>query len=401
MPSSFRFGFSAGTGGGSNVHEITCFKAAPVGQASSSAGTNVQQSARVQAGTQVYLAYYHPTNWWGELTAQNLVMDPTTGIVSIATNANWNASCNLTGGACPAISSTATVTAQGPTARSILTWNGSSGVPFQWANLTSAQKTALDSGSANSASSPRQQYLRGARTYEVSNGGSFRTRNGVLGDIMNSSPTWVGAPSAPYNGPWVDALYPTATPPEPAGSYALFKTNNATRANVVYVGANDGMLHGFRAGGYDTNGNFTTATTPNDGQEVLAYMPAAALNTIYNANGNLDFSSPSYAHNLFVDATPGTGELYYGNAWHTWLVGGLGGGGNANGVIGDNTTAGTGAIYALDITNPANFSESNASSLVIKEWSPSKPLVYQLHRDKQLCRLPRQHLRHAGHPPSA
>lgn len=371
LPSSFRFGFSAGTGGGSNVHEITCFKAAPVGQASSSAGTNVQQSARVQAGTQVYLAYYHPTNWWGELTAQNLVMDPTTGIVSIATNANWNASCNLTGGACPAISSTATVTAQGPTARSILTWNGSSGVPFQWANLTSAQKTALDSGSANSASSPRQQYLRGARTYEVSNGGSFRTRNGVLGDIMNSSPTWVGAPSAPYNGPWVDALYPTATPPEPAGSYALFKTNNATRANVVYVGANDGMLHGFRAGGYDTNGNFTTATTPNDGQEVLAYMPAAALNTIYNANGNLDFSSPSYAHNLFVDATPGTGELYYGNAWHTWLVGGLGGGGNANGVIGDNTTAGTGAIYALDITNPANFSESNASSLVIKEWSPS------------------------------
>ncbi|NNC09996.1 pilus assembly protein PilY, partial [Corallococcus exiguus] len=141
----FRFGFSAGTGGGSNVHEITCFKAAPVGQANSSAGTNVQQSARVEAGTQVYLAYYHPTNWWGELTAQNLVMDPTTGIVSIATNANWNASCTLTGGACPAISSTSTVTAQAPSARSILTWNGTSGIPFQWSNLTSAQKNVLDS----------------------------------------------------------------------------------------------------------------------------------------------------------------------------------------------------------------------------------------------------------------
>ncbi|WP_104655330.1 pilus assembly protein [Ralstonia insidiosa] len=372
LPSSFRFGFSAGTGSGSNVHEITCFKAAPVNQSSSSAGTNVQQSARVQAGTQVYLAYYHPTNWWGELTAQNLVMDPTTGIVSIATNANWNASCTLTGGACPAISSTSTVTAQAPSARSILTWNGVSGIPFQWTSLTSAQKSALDSGSANSGSSPRQLFLRGDRTYEVANGGSFRTRNGVLGDIMNSSPTWVGAPSAPYNGPWVDARYPTATPVEPAGSYALFKTNNATRANVVYVGANDGMLHGFRAGGYDTNGNFTTATTPNDGQEVLAYMPAAALNTIYNStNANLDFSSTSYAHNLFVDATPGTGELYYGGAWHTWLVGGLGGGGNAGGIIGDNATAGTGAIYALDITNPANFSEGNAGSLVVGEWSPS------------------------------
>lgn len=371
LPASFRFGFSAGTGGGSNVHEITCFKAAPVGQANSSAGTNVQQSARVEAGTQVYLAYYHPTNWWGELTAQNLVMDPTTGIVSIATNANWNASCTLTGGACPAIGSTSTVTAQAPTARSILTWNGSSGIPFQWSNLTSAQKNALDSSSASATSSPRQLYLRGDRTKEVANGGAFRTRTGVMGDIMNSSPTWVGAPSAPYNGPWVDALYAAATPSEPAGSYALFKTNNAQRANVVYVGANDGMLHGFRAGGYDSNGTFTTATTPNDGLEVLAYMPAAALNTIYNTNGKLDFSSASYAHNLYVDATPGTGELYYNNAWHTWLVGGLGGGGNAGGAIADNTTAGTGAIYALDITNPANFSESNASPLVLGEWTPS------------------------------
>jgi|APAra7269097501_1048564.scaffolds.fasta_scaffold00460_2 type IV pilus assembly protein PilY1 len=369
LPASFRFGFSAGTGGGSNVHEITCFKAAPVGQANSSAGTNVQQSARVEAGTQVYLAYYHPTNWWGELTAQNLVMDPTTGIVSIATNANWNASCTLTGGACPAISSTSTVTAQAPSARNILTWNGTSGIPFQWSNLTSAQKSALDSASASGASSPRQAYLRGDRTNEVANGGSFRSRTGVMGDIMNSSPTWVGAPSAPYTGPWVDSLYSSATPSEPAGSYAVFKTNNAQRANVVYVGANDGMLHGFRAGGYDANGKFTTATTPNDGKEVLAYMPAAALNTIYNTNGKLDFSSPSYAHNLYVDATPGTGELYYNNAWHTWLVGGLGGGGNAAGAIADNTSVGTGALYALDITNPANFSESNASSLVIGEWS--------------------------------
>ena len=29
LPPSFRFGFSSGTGGGSNVHEITCFKASP------------------------------------------------------------------------------------------------------------------------------------------------------------------------------------------------------------------------------------------------------------------------------------------------------------------------------------------------------------------------------------
>ncbi|KHK56147.1 pilus assembly protein PilY [Ralstonia sp. A12] len=370
LPSSFRFGFSAGTGGGSNVHEITCFKAAPVGQSSSSAGTNIPQLGRVTGGTQLYLAYYHQTNWWGELTAQTLGPDAS-GKLVINSTANWDASCTLTGGACPAMGSSATVAVQAPTARNILTWNGTSGVPFQWANLTSAQKTALTAGDS-SATSARLLYLRGTRTYEVSNGGSFRTRTGVLGDIINSSPSWVGGPSAPYNGPWVDALYAKATPLEPTGSYANFKTTYGQRLNVVYVGANDGMLHGFRAGSYDVKGNFVNnATTPNDGQEALAYMPTAVVNTIHSSsNGKLDFASPSYAHNLYMDATPGTGELYYNGAWHTWLVGGMGGGGNTNGPIGDGTTQGTGAIYALDITDPSTFSESNASNLVIGEWGP-------------------------------
>lgn len=74
----------------------------------------------------------------------------------------------------------------------------------------------------------------------------------MLGDIINSSPTWVGAPSSSYNGPWVDALNGSASPAEPTGSYATFKSTYATRQNVVYVGANDGMVHGFRAGAYDS-----------------------------------------------------------------------------------------------------------------------------------------------------
>jgi type IV pilus assembly protein PilY1 len=57
-----------------------------------------------------------------------------------------------------------------------------------------------------------------------------------------------------------------------------------------------------------------------------------------------------------VDATPDTDELFYNGMWHTWLVGGLGAGGAA--------------IYALDITNPTNFSEANASTLVMGEWTP-------------------------------
>ena len=127
---------------------------------------------------------------------------------------------------------------------------------------------------------------------------------------------------------------------------------------MVYAGANDGLLHGFRTGSFDVSSNYVnTAATPNDGQEVMAYMPAAVLQTIHNSlDGTPDhFSSSQYSHNFYVDATPGTDDVFYQSGWHTWLVGGLGAGGAA--------------IYALDITNPSNFAETNASSLVMGEWS--------------------------------
>jgi type IV pilus assembly protein PilY1 len=89
-------------------------------------------------------------------------------------------------------------------------------------------------------------------------------------------------------------------------------------------------------------------------------MPAAVVQTIHNSSTvELDYANTQYAHNWFVNATPASGDVFYGSAWHTWLVGGLGGGGAA--------------IYALDVTDPANFSESNAAAAatVIGEWTPS------------------------------
>ncbi|MDE2251081.1 MAG: pilus assembly protein PilY, partial [Gammaproteobacteria bacterium] len=55
--------------------------------------------------------------------------------------------------------------------------------------------------------------------------------------------------------------------------------------------------------------------------------------------------------------TPSTGELYYQGGWHTWLVGGLGPGGAA--------------LFALDVTDPTTFSESNAARMTIGEWTPA------------------------------
>ena len=345
MPSRFYFGFAGSTGAGTNIHEITCFKAAGITTSGSSSSSNVLQSAKVQQGTQLYRALYHSKDWWGQLVAQDLMVNPLTHSLSINPIANWDAHCTLTGGRCQ--STGGRVTAQPSNQRMIWSFNGATGMPFRWAQLSEVQREAL--GDASSTVPPRYRYLRGDRSRELP--GGFRTRAGVLGDIVNSSPTWVGPPQQPYTKAWVDALYPEMSAPE-GDSYRGFARTQATRTNVVYVGANDGMLHGFRAGAYRANGTFNTRA-PNDGRELLAYMPSASVMTLHSPVAQLDYSHPQYAHNAFVDATPGVGDLFYGGAWHTWLVSGLGAGGNPGGVLADDTSVGSGSIFALDITNPA------------------------------------------------
>jgi len=356
LPPMIRFGFAGSTGGGSNIHEVLCFKAASLDTSNSSAASNLQQSSQITSSTQAYFAYYNPNDWTGRLTANAL--SSTNGVLSVSTTALWDASCVLTGVAsgstCMSTGVAGPITAQAPTSRTILTWNGTKGVPFEWSSLTSAQQNVLDPGDSNGY---RLAYLRGSRTEEVTSTGSglYRDRDGVLSDIVDSSPLPIGQPVSSYPAIWADKLVSTDTMAENSGqSYSQYMIAEATRENVVYVGANDGFLHGFRAGAYNSSNGFVTTT--DDGTEVLAYMPNAVLNTIHNATTvELDFSNPQYGHNFYVDASPGSGDLYYNNAWHTWLVGGLGAGGAA--------------IYALDVTTPSNFSEGNAASLVIGEWS--------------------------------
>ena len=56
---------------------------------------NEKESAKVQAGTQAYFAYYNPNDWTGTVTANNLL--DSAGVISVSTTANWDASCVLTG----------------------------------------------------------------------------------------------------------------------------------------------------------------------------------------------------------------------------------------------------------------------------------------------------------------
>jgi len=357
VPSSFRFGFSAGTGGSNNVHEITCFKASPL-QSSSSASANTVQSGEVKIGTQVYLASYSTDNWWGSMVSAPLVT--TGGVLSVSSVANWDAKCVLTGGICAALGTDASgnpisTTVEAPADRVLLTSDtgSSAGKAFEWASLSSTQQATLNS--SDNLGQQRLDWLRGDRTNEqlISATGTLRNRVAVLGDIIDSSPTWVGAPSSGvYPDAFNDLLVgSSASIPENgtgATAYSAFVTAKATRTNVVYVGSNDGYLHGFEAGSFNTDGSYNS--TSNDGKEVLGFMPSGVL-----SSSIVQLTSPNYAHNYYVDATPTASDLFYGNAWHTWLVGGIGTGGSE--------------IYALDITDPGSFSEASASSLVIGDWT--------------------------------
>ena len=288
---------------------------------------------------------------------------------------------------------------------------------------TNSACAANKSGSSTTIGQDRVNYLRGVRTNETggtsfpvtpSSGGTvqtyFRARASVLGDIVDSSPTWVGPPIGTYGGTFSDSIYPGAAAsyfPENTATtgnlnqYPIWAASVATRTNVVYVGANDGLMHGFSAGSYSnlTTYNTTLNTTGssgnlNTGQELIAYIPGSVLNdgtsvttvdAIHDSQVTtaLDFTSPNYGHNWYIDSPPGSGDLYYGGAWHTWVVSGFGPGGQG--------------LFILDGTNPANFSESNAASLVIGEWT-SVTLPNCTNTAGGLRQQPRGHLRSAADP---
>jgi type IV pilus assembly protein PilY1 len=65
LPASFRFGFAGSTGGSNNVHEILCFKAAPVVTSASTGTINVYQNPTLHPLQQFFLANYYPSDWTG------------------------------------------------------------------------------------------------------------------------------------------------------------------------------------------------------------------------------------------------------------------------------------------------------------------------------------------------
>ena len=289
-----------------------------------SAGAVAFNSTSLGTNTDLYLALFNSTYWSGDLLAYPL--DPVSGAVSSA--ARWSAATQLDG------------RNLGSSPRTILTFNGSDGAAFQWSSLTAAQQADLKtnpSGGLDSTTvgSHRLDFIRGDRGNEGT-GDNFRIRKSRLGDIVDSAPVYVGVPSLN----WPDtAPFPTLSP------YSAYKTAQAGRAGVVYVGANDGMLHGF-----------DSAT----GGEVLGYIPGNLFSSTVG-KGMHFLTDPAYSHRYSVDLSPTVSDVYTkaspagSTAWRTVLVGGERAGGRG--------------LFALDVTNPSSFTESNAANLVLWEFS--------------------------------
>lgn len=213
---------------------------------------------------------------------------------------------------------------------------------FAWANLSTAQQTTLNkalNSTIDSNGSARVSWLRGDRSNEST---LLRSRSHILGDIVDSTPVLVTTPSSPAAK--MNALAGDS-------SYSDFKTTWASRATRIYVGANDGMLHGF----------------DDNGKETFAFIPSSVISNLYKL-ADPDYTSS--AHQYYVDGTPTVADVYFGNTWHTVLVGTLRGGGRA--------------VFALDITDPSNVKllwEKSYSDSAYAElgYTYAKPVIARLH----------------------
>lgn len=145
-----------------------------------------------------------------------------------------------------------------------------------------------------------------------------------LGDINHSSPVVVGPPAE-------DSAYMGT-------GYAEFKTAYASRPKVIYVGANDGMLHCFDV---------------STGEELWGYIPYNLLPKLRNmyavdAANNTRF----YAHDVYCDGSPSVADVQIGGSWRTVLVTGQGPGSGST--LGSNVTGAINYYWALDVTDPTN-----------------------------------------------
>lgn len=308
-----------------------------IAERTASSASVALNSGSQNGDSKVFQALYNTGYWTGQLLSHQINEDGSVGSLlldagDVLENQHWNRD------------------------RRIVTYDPDRGlgVPFRWGKISSSMQTMLHrnaDGVEDTLGQHRLQFIRGRRDKEGAPSYNFRERKRVLGDLINSSPNFVGVP------PFSDGIGP---------DYASFRDDFEHRTQMVYVGGNDGMLHAFDA---------------NTGKEKIAYIPSHVFHKL------TDLTDPDYKHLFYVDGSVTVADAYgqFGanrcnGCWRSVLAAGLRGGGQG--------------IYALDVTDPSTFSEgvAGAAKLVFWEFSDrddpdlgytyGKPSVVKLSGDR-------------------
>lgn len=277
------------------------------GMSAMTVGTDKRNPARAF----LYQSGFDATTWSGKLIRTPIMMANDRSI-QLAPDPEWDAADILTGKkdkpALPLPENRQIYTANAETVSGI--------VEFKWEMLAAVQKSKLNisrAGDAADGLGPRRvEFLRGVRSDELGQPhGTFRSRDRVLGDFVNSNLVYVGAPAAADGGV----------------PYRAFHEAQKNRVHALYAGANDGMLHAFDA---------------SNGAELFAYIPHALLGKLSQ------LTQPDYKHRPIVDGAITVVEAQVQGMWKTVLAAGMGGGAQG--------------VFALDVSDPQDF-KSGAGAL--------------------------------------
>ncbi len=316
-------------------------------QIGSAAGGSVASTdvSILGGGNAFYKVQYKPGEWSGNVQAITFAAIDANGVLD--TVVGWDANRVIDAQVGTNSGSRVVITA--------VPGVGTLGQPFRLGNLSAAQKTALGPATPASEQQDVLDYLRGDRTKEnllpdgvLNPSGKYRTRKFLLGDIVDSEAIFIGAPDAEYD----DALNP---------GYDAFKTTYAARKPLLYVGANDGMLHALDANPVEASGG---------GREIFAFIPSAMYQGPNNTpalSGLRSLTNDPLDHRFFVNGKPVVKDVDFDRLsgaptgtgtpdWRSILIGGFGKGGKG--------------FYALDVTNPAQLTtEASAATKVLWEFS--------------------------------
>lgn len=199
-----------------------------------------------------------------------------------------------------------------------------------------------------------------------------------LGDIVYSTPVTINKPVEQYHLIYTDR------------SYSDYFLSHKNRQTVVYVGANDGMLHAFTswrfdgaASKFEDSGEYLGSQGQTIGDELWAFIPKAVLPHLKW------LSDPEYSHTYYVDLTPKVFDAKIGgvgrNEWGTFVMVGLNMGGKniALDLDGDGIreTTSSPSYSLIDVTDPTQPKLMWERSYGSMGMSRSDPVIIKIGGD--------------------